>query len=44
MRLLVNSSRDIIYTSKDENFAQEARKKALELQQQMEEELIKKGL
>ena len=42
--LLVNSSRDIIYTSKDENFAQEARKKALELQQQMEEELIKKGL
>lgn len=42
--LLVNSSRGIIYASKDENFAQEARKKALELQQQMEQELIKKGL
>ena len=42
--MLVNSSRGIIYTSKDENFAQEARKKALELQQQMEQELIKKGL
>lgn len=42
--LLVNSSRGIIYASKDENFVQEARKKALELQQQMEQELIKKGL
>ena len=42
--MLVNSSRGIIYASKDENFAREARKKALELQQQMEQELIKKGL
>lgn len=42
--LLVNSSRGIIYASKDENFAQEARKKAQILQQQMEQELIKKGL
>lgn len=42
--LLVNSSRGIIYASKDENFAQAARKKALELQQQMEQQLIKKGL
>ena len=42
--LLVNSSRGIIYASKDENFAEAARKKALELQQQMEQQLIKKGL
>lgn len=42
--LLVNSSRGIIYASKYENFAQAARKKALELQQQMEQQLIKKGL
>ncbi|WP_299429830.1 orotidine-5'-phosphate decarboxylase [uncultured Maribacter sp.] len=33
--LLVNSSRGIIYASKDENFAQEAAKSALQLQEQM---------
>ena len=37
--LLVNSSRGIIYASKSENFANEAAKKAQELQQQMKEEL-----
>ena len=34
--LLINSSRGIIYASKDTNFAKEARKKAAELQQEME--------
>ncbi len=34
--LLVNSSRDIIYASKDENFAWEAEKAARELQSEME--------
>ena len=38
--LLVNSSRGIIYASKDEDFAHAAREKALELQQDMEKELI----
>ncbi|WP_335966328.1 orotidine-5'-phosphate decarboxylase [Galbibacter sp. PAP.153] len=33
--LLINSSRGIIYASKDENFAQKAAEKAKELQQQM---------
>jgi len=33
--LLVNSSRGIIYASRDENFAQEAAKNALQLQEQM---------
>lgn len=33
--LLINSSRGIIYAGNDENFAKEARIKALELQQQM---------
>ena len=37
--LLVNSSRGIIYASKSENFANEAAKKAEELQLQMKEEL-----
>lgn len=37
--LLVNSSRGIIYASKSKNFANEAAKKAKELQQQMGEEL-----
>ncbi|EAQ99964.1 orotidine-5'-phosphate decarboxylase [Maribacter sp. HTCC2170] len=37
--LLVNSSRGIIYASKNSDFAIEAAKKAMELQQQMEEEL-----
>jgi len=37
--LLVNSSRGIIYASKSENFANEAAKKAQELQRQMKEEL-----
>jgi len=35
--LLINSSRGIIYAGNDENFAQAAANKALELQQQMEE-------
>jgi len=34
--LLINSSRGIIYASKDENFAQKAGEKALELQQEMQ--------
>lgn len=42
--LLVNSSRGIIYASADERFADEARRKAMELQQQMELQLVKKGL
>ena len=42
--LLVNSSRGIIYASSDERFADEARRKAMELQQQMELQLVKKGL
>ena len=37
--LLVNSSRGIIYASKSKDFANEAAKKAGELQQQMKEEL-----
>ena len=37
--LLINSSRGIIYASKEANFAIEAGKKAQELQQQMEIEL-----
>jgi orotidine-5'-phosphate decarboxylase len=39
--LLVNSSRGIIYASKEDNFAQVAAQKAQELQQQMAEELRK---
>ena len=35
--LLINSSRGIIYAGSDENFAQAAAKKAMELQQQMED-------
>ncbi|MCI2229082.1 orotidine-5'-phosphate decarboxylase [Polaribacter sp. MSW13] len=38
--LLINSSRGIIYASKNEHFANEAAKKALQLQQQMENFLI----
>jgi orotidine-5'-phosphate decarboxylase len=34
--LLINSSRGIIYASNDENFANSARDKAAELQQEME--------
>lgn len=37
--LLINSSRGIIYASKDEDFAEAAATKALELQQQMQKEL-----
>ena len=37
-------SRGIIYASSDERFANEARRKAMELQQQMELQLVKKGL
>ncbi len=42
--LLVNSSRGIIYASKDEDFAEVAGQKAQELQQQMAEELAKAGI
>ena len=37
--LLVNSSRGILYASNDENFVQAARKSALAIQSQMEQEL-----
>jgi len=39
--LLVNSSRGIIYASKGKDFAQEAQRKAEELQSQMGQELLK---
>ncbi|MFP9099392.1 orotidine-5'-phosphate decarboxylase [Flavobacterium sp. RHBU_24] len=38
--LLVNSSRGIIYASKDEDFAEKAREEALKIQQEMEEILV----
>lgn len=42
--LLVNSSRGIIYADNTTNFAQAAAAAAKELQEQMAEELVKKGL
>ena len=39
--LLVNSSRGIIYASKDKDFAEKASIKAKELQKEMEQELAK---
>ena len=42
--LLVNSSRGIIYASKDRDFAERARQEAMKLQQEMEEELKKIGM
>ena len=42
--LLVNSSRGIIYASSDDHFAEIAGNKARELQQQMDQELKKRGL
>ena len=42
--LLVNSSRGIIYAGNDEDFARIAGEKAHELQQEMSEELKKKGI
>ncbi|MET4082055.1 orotidine-5'-phosphate decarboxylase [Pedobacter sp. UYP30] len=42
--LLVNSSRGIIYASKGEDFAEKAREAALEIQLEMEQILIKRGL
>ena len=42
--LLVNSSRGIIYASQDDHFAEIAGNKARELQQQMDEELKKRGI
>ena len=42
--LLVNSSRGIIYASKEKDFAECAKVEALKLQKQMEEELIKVGM
>ena len=41
--LLVNSSRGIIYASSSDDFAQKAREKAVELQQEMSEILVAKG-
>jgi len=40
--LIVNSSREIIYSSNQQDFAEKAREKALELQLQMEKILIEK--
>ncbi|MBP7151465.1 MAG: orotidine-5'-phosphate decarboxylase [Paludibacteraceae bacterium] len=42
--LLVNSSRQIIYASSDENFAKAARSEALQLQQAMENILLQSGI
>ena len=42
--LLVNSSRGIIYASSGTDFADAAREKSKEFQEQMKEELLKKGL
>ena len=42
--ILINSSRGIIYSSNQEDFAKKAKEKAAELQQEMEQILIKKGL
>ncbi len=42
--LLVNSSRSIIYASSDDHYAEVAGNKARELQQQMAEELSRRGL
>lgn len=42
--LLVNSSRGIIYASKEKDFAECAKAEALKLQKQMEEELVKVGM
>jgi orotidine-5'-phosphate decarboxylase len=42
--LLVNSSREIIYASKGEDFAEKARVAALKVQQNMARILEKKGL
>jgi orotidine-5'-phosphate decarboxylase len=42
--LLVNSSRGIIYADKTERFAEAARKKALQLQKEMERILLSAGL
>ncbi|MBO4811627.1 MAG: orotidine-5'-phosphate decarboxylase [Prevotella sp.] len=42
--LLVNSSRGIIYASQDDHYAEIAGNKARELQQQMDEELKKRGI
>lgn len=42
--LLVNSSRQIIYASSDENFAEAARSEALKLQQAMENILLQSGI
>jgi orotidine-5'-phosphate decarboxylase len=42
--LLVNSSRQIIYASSDENFAEAARSEALQLQQAMENILLQSGI
>lgn len=42
--LLVNSSRGILYASNKEDFADKAKLKAIELQQQMEQHLKNKGI
>ncbi len=42
--LIVNASRSIIYASNGEDFAEAARSEAINIQQQMEEELFKAGV
>ncbi len=42
--LLVNATRSIIYASNGKDFAEKAREEALALQQQMEHELVAKGV
>ena len=42
--LLVNATRSIIYASSGEDFAERARAEALALQQEMEQELVAKGI
>lgn len=42
--ILVNSSRGIIFASQEEDFAEVAAKKAIELQNEMERSLLNKGL
>ncbi len=44
LKLLVNSSRSIIYSSSDKDYAEKAMKAASKLQNEMKEYMVKKGL
>jgi len=44
LKLLVNSSRSIIYSSSDKDYAEKAMLAASKLQHEMKEHMIKKGL